>query len=81
MNRHIPALRARAAIGFMAAGACFAYAVGKGRHEWLLVSARVLRAHRGYGSATVEIWDQARNLIAFGNQTMLFRGAPKKGEP
>ncbi len=51
------------------------------RSEWLLVSAHILRAHRGYGSARVELWDEARQLIGFGNQTMLFRNAPPRPEP
>ena len=37
MSRPVPFPRVRSTIGFMAAGACFYYAIAEGRHLWLLV--------------------------------------------
>ncbi|MCA9639101.1 MAG: thioesterase family protein [Polyangiaceae bacterium] len=45
--------------------------------QWLLCSARARVAFRGYASAEIEIWDDERNLLAFGTQVMLFRKPPK----
>lgn len=50
--------------------------------EWLLVSAYMRRARAGYATAEVEIWDDARRLVAYGTQTMYLKtigGTPPSG--
>ncbi|MEZ4228730.1 MAG: thioesterase family protein [Polyangiaceae bacterium] len=47
------------------------------QRRWLLCSARARVAFQGYASADIEIWDDERNLLAFGTQVMLFRKPPK----
>jgi acyl-CoA thioesterase len=50
--------------------------------DWLLVSAFARRARAGYATAEVEVWDDARRLLAYGNQTMYIRtvtGEPPRG--
>jgi acyl-CoA thioesterase len=47
--------------------------------EWLLVAAYCRRARAGVAIAEVEVWDDARRLVAYGTQTMYIRtisGAP-----
>lgn len=50
--------------------------------EWLLVSAYLRRARAGYATAEVEVWDDARRLLAYGTQTMFLKtiaGTPPTG--
>lgn len=50
--------------------------------EWLLVSAYARRARAGMAIAEVEIWDDARRLVAYGTQAMYLRtvsGTPPAG--
>lgn len=41
--------------------------------EWLLVSVHARRARAGYATASAEIWDDGRRLLAFATQTMMLR--------
>lgn len=41
--------------------------------EWFLVTSHVRRARAGYATADVEIWSEARDLIAYGAQMMILR--------
>jgi acyl-CoA thioesterase len=41
--------------------------------EWILTCSHVRRAHAGYASADVEVWDESGRLIAFATQTMFLR--------
>jgi acyl-CoA thioesterase len=43
--------------------------------EWLLVDARCHRAHGGYATASADIWDDRRRLVARTTQTMILRDA------
>lgn len=50
--------------------------------EWVLVSAYLRRARAGYATAEVELWDDARRLLAYGTQTMYLKtiaGTPPTG--
>jgi acyl-CoA thioesterase len=50
--------------------------------DWLLVSAYLRRARAGYATAEVEVWDDARRLLAYGTQTMYLKtiaGTPPSG--
>jgi len=41
--------------------------------EWLLVNVHARRARAGYATASAEIWDDRRRLLAFATQTMMLR--------
>lgn len=41
--------------------------------DWFLVTSHVRRARAGYATADVEIWSQARRLVAYGTQMMILR--------
>lgn len=41
--------------------------------EWLLTHARCRAVRGGYATADIEIWDEARRLIAYGTQVMILR--------
>lgn len=43
---------------------------------WLLVDTRTRYAGRGYGAADVQVWDEARRLVATATQMWIFRRAP-----
>lgn len=45
--------------------------------EWLLVSVHARRARAGYATASAEIWDDRRRLLAFATQTMMLRRVPE----
>lgn len=47
------------------------------RRPWLLCSARSTSAYRGYAAARIEIWDDARRLLAVGTQVMMLRRRPQ----
>jgi hypothetical protein len=47
--------------------------------EWLLVSAYCRRARVGWATAEVEVWDDARRLVAYGTQAMYLHNLG--GEP
>jgi acyl-CoA thioesterase len=49
--------------------------------EWLLVSVHARRARAGYATASAEIWDDRRRLLAFATQTMMLRSVPEDGIP
>lgn len=49
--------------------------------EWLLVSVHCRRARAGYATASAEIWDDRRRLLAFATQTMILRSVPEGGIP
>jgi acyl-CoA thioesterase len=49
--------------------------------EWLLVSVHARRARAGYATASAEIWDDRRRLLAFATQTMILRSVPEGGIP
>ncbi len=44
--------------------------------EWLLTHAHCRAVRGGYATADIEIWDQARRLIAVGTQVMILRRRP-----
>ena len=46
------------------------------RSEWLLTHAHCRAVRGGYATADIEIWDQARRLIAVGTQVMILRRRP-----
>lgn len=41
--------------------------------EWLLTHARCREARAGFATADIEVWDEARRLIAVGSQVMVLR--------
>jgi acyl-CoA thioesterase len=43
------------------------------RSEWLLTHARCRAVRGGYATADIEIWDEARRLVAYGTQVMVLR--------
>lgn len=48
--------------------------------DWLLVSAHTKRAHAGYASAEIEIFDDTGRLLACGSQVMMFRNPPRRDQ-
>lgn len=45
--------------------------------EWLLTHAHCREARAGYATADLEVWDQARRLVAVGTQMMVLRRRPE----
>jgi acyl-CoA thioesterase len=43
------------------------------RSEWLLTHAHCRAVRGGYATADIEIWDEARRLVAYGTQVMVLR--------
>ncbi|MBL8972890.1 MAG: thioesterase family protein [Myxococcales bacterium] len=46
------------------------------RSEWLLTHVHCREVHGGYATADIEIWDEARRLVAYGTQVMILRRRP-----
>jgi hypothetical protein len=44
--------------------------------EWLLTHAHCREARGGYATADLEVWDEARRLVAVGTQVMILRRRP-----
>lgn len=44
--------------------------------EWLLTHAHCREARAGYATADLEVWDEARRLVAVGTQVMILRRRP-----
>lgn len=45
--------------------------------EWLLTHAHCREARAGYATADLEVWDDARRLVAIGTQVMILRRRPE----
>jgi len=45
--------------------------------EWLLTHAHCREARAGYATADLEVWDEARRLVAVGTQMMVLRRRPE----
>ncbi len=47
--------------------------------EWLLTHVHCREARGGYATADIEIWDEARRLVAYGTQVMILRRRAQGG--